>query len=100
MSCANLGGGEGEEEGGAVSQFAFGADGAAVGEHDVLGDGETEAGASRLAGTSFVDAIETFKQARKVFGGDAGAEVLDEEFDCVGNGAGTENDSPGGRSGL
>ena len=45
MSCANLGGGEGEEEGGAVSQFAFGADGAAVGEHDVLGDGEAEAGA-------------------------------------------------------
>ena len=66
-----------------MGQFAFGTDGAAVGEHDVLGDGESEAGAAGFAGAGFVDAIETFEEARKVFGGDAGTEVLHEEFDGV-----------------
>ena len=32
--------GEGEQESAAVVEFAFGADGAAVGEHDVFGDRE------------------------------------------------------------
>ena len=63
-------------------EFAFGADGAAVGEHDVLGDGEAEAGAAGFAGTRFVDAIEAFEKARQMFGGDAGAEILHIEFDA------------------
>ena len=79
-----------------MGEFAFGADGAAVGEHDVLGDGEAEAGASGFAGAGFVDAIEAFEQAREMLGGDAGAEILDEEFDGVGNGAGAENDASAG----
>ncbi len=79
-----------------MGQFAFGADGAAVGQHDVLGDGEAEAGASGFAGAGFVDAIEAFEQAREVLGGDAGAEILDEEFYGVGNGAGAEDDSSAG----
>jgi hypothetical protein len=71
-----------------------------VGEHYVFGDGEAEAGASGFAGAGFVDAIKAFEQAGEMFGGDAGAEVLDEEFDGVGNGAGTEDDSSSGRAGL
>ena len=44
--CVLLCGGEGEEERAAVGQFAFGTDGAAVREHDVLGDGQAKACAS------------------------------------------------------
>ncbi len=83
-----------------MGQVAFGADGAAVGEHDVLGDGEAEAGASGFAGAGFVDAIEAFEEAGKMFRGDAGAEVLDEEFYGAGNGAGAEDDSSAGRGGV
>jgi hypothetical protein len=97
-SFHELGGGEGEEEDGAVGQFAFGADGAAVGEHDVFGDGEAEAGASGFAGAGFVDAVEAFEEAREVFGGDAGSEVLNEEFDGVRDGAGAEDDASAGGS--
>ncbi len=79
-----------------MGEFAFGADGAAVGEHDVFGDGEAEAGASGFAGAGFVDAIEALEEARKVLGGDAGAEILHEEFHGVGNGAGPEHDSSAG----
>ena len=79
-----------------MGQFAFGADGAAVGEHDVLGDGETEASASGFAGAGFVDAVEAFEQAGEMLGGDAGAEVSDKEFHGVRNGAGAENDASSG----
>ena len=71
-----------------------------MGEHDVLGDGEAEAGASGFAGAGFVDAIKAFEQAGEMFGGDAGAGVLNEEFDGVGDGAGTEDDSGGRLTGL
>jgi hypothetical protein len=84
----------------AVGEFAFGADGAAVGEHDVFGDGEAEAGASGFAGAGFIDAIEAFEQARQMFGGDAGAEILHKEFDGVGNGAGAEHDTSAGSAVL
>ena len=77
-----------------MGQFAFGADGAAVGEHDVLGNGEAEAGASGFAGAGFIYAIETFEEARKVLGGNACAEIADEEFDRMGNGARAEHDAP------
>ena len=95
-----LGGGEGEQEGAAVVEFAFGADGAAVGEHDVFGDGEAEAGATGFAGAGFIDAIEAFEKARQMLGGDAGAEILhikfDSEFDTAAGGAGAENDAATG----
>ncbi len=71
-----------------------------MGQHDVLGDGEAEARASGLAGPGFVDTVEAFEQAREMLGGDAGAEVLNEEFHGMGNGAGPENDSPAGRAVL
>src|ERR1700722_17971803 len=87
------GGGEGEEEDGAMGQFAFGADGTAVGEHDVFGDGEAEAGASGFTGAGFIDAVKAFEQAREMFGSDAGAEILDEEFDGVRDSTGSEDDS-------
>ncbi len=64
-----------------MAEFAFGADGAAVGEHDVLGDGEAEAGAAGFAGAGFVDAVEAFEEARQMLGGDAGAEILHVKFD-------------------
>ena len=47
-----------------MGQVAFGADAAAVGDHDVLGDGQAQAGASGFAGAGFVDAIETLEEAR------------------------------------
>src|SRR5271155_2837196 len=71
-----------------------------MGKHDVLGDGEAEARASGLAGAGFIDAIEAFEQARKMLGGDAGAEILDEEFDSVGNDARAKDDSSAGSSVL
>src|SRR5258708_37218118 len=80
----HLGGGEGEEEGAAVAEFAFGADGAAVGEHDVFGDGETEAGAAGFAGAGLVDAVEALEEAGQVLGGNAGAEILHIKFDAAG----------------
>src|SRR5271157_6266875 len=73
--------GQGEVEDGAFAEFAFGPDASAVGQDDVLDDGQAEAGAAGLAGTGFVDAVEALKDAIEVFGGDAGAEVLDGEFD-------------------
>src|SRR5690349_10151752 len=63
-------------------EFAFGADGTSVGAHDVLGDGEAEAGASGFAGARFVDAIETLEEARQMFGRDSSTVVADIEFDA------------------
>jgi len=83
-----------------VGELTLGADGAAVCEHDVLGDGKAEAGASGLAGPGFIDAIEAFEQARKMFGGDAGTEILDEKFDSVRNRARAKDDSSAGSSVL
>src|SRR5258708_33506470 len=67
----HLGDGEGEEAGAAVAEFAFGADGAAVGEHDVFGDSEAEAGAAGFAGAGFVDSVEAVEEARQVVPGGA-----------------------------
>src|SRR5260221_9625393 len=98
------GGGQSEEKGGAVAKIAFGADGAAVGQHDVLGDGEAEAGAAGFAGAGFVDAIETFEEARQVLGGDTGAKILniefDSEFDATLGGARSEQDASAGAAVL
>src|ERR1039458_259308 len=77
--------GQREVEGCAGAEFAFGPDAAAVGQDDVLDDGQAEAGAAGLAGACFVDAVEALEDAIEVLGGDAGAEVLDGEFDFGGN---------------
>src|SRR5712671_5431003 len=67
-----------------------------MGQHDVFGDGQAEAGASGFAGAGFVDAIETFEQAWKMLGSDAGAKILDEEFNGMRNSAGSKDDSSSG----
>src|SRR5438128_1197853 len=94
------GGGEGEQEGGAVVEFALGADGASVGQHDVLGDGEAQAGASGFAGAGFVDAVEAFEEARDMFGGNAGAEILHVEFDAAEGGTRAQDDASAGAAVL
>ena len=74
-----------EVEGGAAAQFAFCPDASAVGQDDVLDDGQTEAGAARLARARFINAIEALEDAGEVFAGDAGAEVADGELDLGGD---------------
>src|ERR1700733_16092121 len=96
MSGGGSGNGEGKQKSRSVGEFAFGADGAAVGEHDVFGDGKAKAGASGFAGAGFVDSIEAFEEAREMFRGNACAEILHEEFDGMGNRAGAEDDASAG----
>ena len=74
---------EGENEGAAASEFAYGADAALVGQDDVLGDGQAEACAAGLAGASFIDPIETLEKTRQMFGWDAGAEVTNIELNSL-----------------
>src|SRR5579862_4197104 len=81
-----------EEKCRSVGEFAFGANAAAMGEHDVFGDGQPEAGASRFTGARFIDTIETFEEARQVLGRNPGAEIAHEEFYCAGGGAGAQDD--------
>ncbi len=100
VGTATLGNGKGEQKGGAVGEFAFGADGAAVGEHDVFGDGEAETGASGLAGAGFIHAIEALEQAWEMLGRDARAEVPNGEFDGVRKLAGAEHNSSAGGAGV
>lgn len=57
-----------------------------MGEHDVFGDREAKAGASGFAGAGFIDSIEAFEEARKMFGGDTRTEVLHTKFYGVRNG--------------
>ena len=87
---------EPEEKSRTVGELAFGADRAAMGEHDVLGDGEAQTGASGLAGASFIDAVETLEEAGQVLGGNAGTEIADEEFYGVRDGASAEHDASAG----
>ena len=83
-----------------MGELALGADGAAVGEHDVLGDGKAETGTSGFARAGFIDAIKAFEQAREMLRGDAGAEILDEKFDSVRNRARAKDDSSAGSAVL
>src|SRR5580704_4529360 len=89
-----------EQKRASMREFAFGADGAAVGEHDVLGDGEAEAGSSGFAGAGLIDTIKPLKQARKMFRGDAGAEILHEKLHCVRSRARPQHDSSAGSTVL
>jgi len=76
-------------------EFAFGADGAAVGQHDVFGDGQAEP-VPPDSRSGFVDAIEAFEQSRQVLGGDAGAEILNKEFNTANCGTRAQNNAPAG----
>src|SRR4051812_2479865 len=73
--------GQGEAEDGLLWRLALGAQLASVGEHDVLGDGEAEAGAARLARTGLVHAVEALEEARQVLGRNALAVVANVELD-------------------
>ena len=81
-----------------MGKFAFGADGTSMGQHDVFGDGESQASAAGFARTGFIDAIEALEETREVLGGNAGAEILYAEFDRMRNHAGTEDDASAGGS--
>src|SRR5579864_4812057 len=93
-----LGSGQSEQEGAAVVEVAFGADGAGVGAHDVFGDGQAEAGAAGFAGAGFIDAVEAFEEAGQMLGGDSSAEIAHVEFDAAFGGAGSEFDPASGTS--
>ena len=69
-------GGQSKQKSAAVAEFAFGADGAAVGQHDVFGDSEAKSGAAGFAGAGFVDAVKAFEEAWQVLRGNTGAEIL------------------------
>ena len=56
---------------------AFDGHAAAMGLHDVLDDGQPQAGAAQLAAAGPIDAIEPLEDARQVLGGDAAAAVGD-----------------------
>src|SRR5579872_254746 len=66
-----------------MAEFAVGADGATMGAHDVLGDGEAKAGASGFAGAGFIDAVEALEEARQVLRGNAGSEVTHIKLDAL-----------------
>ena len=83
-----------------MREFAFGADGASVGKHDVLGDGKAQARAAGLTGAGFVDAIETFEQPREMFRGDSGSKILHTKFYAMRNRTGAEDDSSAGSAVL
>ena len=55
-----------------------------MGLHNVLDDGEAEAGAAGFARARLVDAVEALEDALQVLGGNAGAEVLNGELDLRG----------------
>src|SRR5258708_6728291 len=74
--------GKGEKKRGTGGEFVLGGDRPAMGEDDMFRDGEAEAGASGLARAGFIHAIETLEEARQMFGGDAGAEILHIKFDA------------------
>src|SRR5438552_18313967 len=58
-----------------VVEFAFGADSAAVSEHDVLGDRQSQTRATGFARAGFVHTIEALEQARQALDADARAGV-------------------------
>src|SRR5262245_6622673 len=80
-SCAYVtrSAGQGHDESAALANLALDADFAAVGQHQMLDDGEAQAGAAEVARAGVVDAIEALEQARVVLARNAGATVLDDQ---------------------
>ena len=54
-----------------------------MGQNDVFGDGQSQAGAAGFTGTGFVHPVETLEQARQVLGRNAGTEILHIELDAL-----------------
>src|SRR5579871_3468775 len=75
--------GEGENERASCVQLAFGADGATLRLHHILGNCEAKTGASGLSGTGFVDPIEAFEDAVEVLGSNSLTKVADAELDGI-----------------
>ena len=69
-------------------EFALRANGAAVRQHDVFGDGQPQSGAAGFAGAGFVDPVEALEQAIQMLGRNTGAKILNIEFDAVAISAG------------
>ena len=63
-------------------EFAFGANRASMGKHDVLGNGEAEACASGFARARLVDTIEAFEEAWYMLRGNAGSEIANVKLDA------------------
>ena len=72
-----------------MRQFALRSDGTAVGEHDVLGNSQSEARAAGFPGASLINTIEALEQAGQVLRRNTGAEIPDVEFDATLGGART-----------
>lgn len=79
-------------EGGALAGVAGDGDFAVVVGDDGFGDGKAEAGVAGTAGAGFVNAIEAIKQMGEVFGGDAGAVVLNGEGGVMAGGGAMDVD--------
>ena len=69
--------GEGQGEGGALTNLTRDFDGAAEEFDEEFDEGEADAVAAGFAGAGFVDAVEAVEDAGEVIGGDADAVVLD-----------------------
>src|SRR5580704_18910259 len=77
-------------------ELTFGANGAGMSEHDVFGDGEAKASASRFAGAGLIDAVETLEQAGQVFGSDARTKVPHVKLDAAVQSASAQHDAIAG----
>src|SRR5580700_2915689 len=64
-------------------EFAFGTNRAIVRQHDMLRDRESQPGATRFPGSSFVYAVEALEQSRQVLIRNAGTEVADIKFNST-----------------
>src|SRR5512140_5747 len=80
---AMSGGGQEDTEGAADSQLRVQLDAPAVRLHDLLGDGEAQAGALGAAGEQVVRAVEPLEDALSVLRLDAGAVVLHLDGDVL-----------------
>src|SRR5277367_4395507 len=64
-------------------EFTFGADGAIVRQHYVLGDGKAQPGAPGFPRASLVHPVETLEQARQVLKRNTRAKVAHVEFNSM-----------------
>ena len=75
--------GEKHADGGAAAELAFGADRAAVQQHDVLHDREAEPGAAEFTTARLVRAVESLENARHVGLANADAFIGDADVNAV-----------------
>ena len=80
-------------------EFALGPDGAAVGQHDVFGDGQSQTRTTGFARTGLIYPVEALEQAGQVFGRNAGTEILNIELHALRDRPRPQNDAAA-RSGI